>query len=223
MIMDIAKHIDHSLLRPDATDRDVSRLCEEAEEYGFDSVCIHPSFVKTVKEALFRTHVKTATVIGFPLGMTLTRVKLYESIESVINGADELDIVINIGLAKSGNWAAVEKEISDLVAATPGTVHKIIIETCYLTENEKKSACNAIMNAGAEFIKTSTGFGTAGADIKDVELIKSLAQNKLGVKAAGGIDTLEKTIAFINAGATRIGTSSGVKIMKEVAETGQSH
>lgn len=211
----IAKFIDHTLLRPDATGADILRLCDEAKTFGFFAVCVHPYYAGMAKEALFRTHVKIASVIGFPLGMTLPGVKIYEAIQAVLNGADELDIVINTGLAKSGDWAAVKKEISDIVTATPGALHKIIIETCYLTDAEKKKACEAAIGAGAEFIKTSTGFGPSGAVVRDIQLIKSLAKGKVGIKAAGGIKTLAQVKALIGAGAQRIGTSSGAEIMKE--------
>jgi deoxyribose-phosphate aldolase len=217
-MLNIAKLIDHSLLRPDVTEADVLKLCEEAGKYNFHSVCVHPYFVKTAREALFRTHVKVATVIGFPLGMTFPQVKIYEAMEAVLNGAEELDIVMNIGLAKSDKWDLVEKEISDIITVTSGVIHKIIIETCYLTDDEKKRACSVIMNAGAEFVKTSTGFGTTGATVEDVKLIKSVTKGKIGIKASGGIKTLKELRMFVDAGATRIGTSSGVKIMKELEQ-----
>jgi len=215
-MLNIAKLIDHSLLRPHATETDILKLCEEADRYGFHSVCVHPYFVKTAREALFKTHVKVATVIGFPLGMTLPQVKIYEAMEAVLNGAEELDIVMNIGLAKSDKWDLVEKEISDIITVTSEVIHKIIIETCYLTDDEKKRACSVIMNAGAEFVKTSTGFGPTGATVEDVKLIKSITKGKIGIKASGGIKTLKDLKALIEAGATRIGTSASVKIMKEL-------
>jgi deoxyribose-phosphate aldolase len=214
-LADIAKILDHNLLRPDATEADIIKLCEESAANEFHSVCIHPAFIDTAREALFGTHVKVGTVIGFPLGMTLPRVKTYEAIEAQLSGADELDIVLNIGLIKSGDWDAVEKEIDEIIVATPGAVHKVIIEACYLTDDEKERACLAVMRSGADFIKTSTGFGAGGAEIKDVKLIKSVTGGKIGIKAAGGIKTLNDVLAFIRAGATRIGTSSGVEIMKE--------
>ncbi|MBI5055228.1 MAG: deoxyribose-phosphate aldolase [Nitrospirae bacterium] len=212
----IAKLIDHTLLRPDATERDIVRLCDEAKRHGFFSVCVHPAFIKTAKDQLAGTKIKLSSVIGFPLGMTLTKVKIYEAMEAVFQGADELDAVMNPGFAKSGRWEGVESEIEDLITATPDSVHKIIIETCYLNEDEKKRAALIVMNAGAGFVKTSTGFGTSGAAIKDVELIKAVTKGKVGIKAAGGIKTLKDVIAFVKAGATRIGTSSGVSIMKEL-------
>lgn len=214
----IARLIDHTLLKPDMTEKDIEILCEEAGEYGFHTVCVPPCFINASRKALFKTHVKIATVIGFPVGYSLPQVKIYEAIEAVINGADELDIVLNISLVKSGKWDLVEQEISDVISATHGALHKIIVETCYLTEEEKKKACQVVMNSGAAYIKTSTGFGKEGAKIEDVELIKSLTGNRVGIKAAGGIKTLGDVKAFVNAGASRIGTSSGVSIMKEAAE-----
>jgi len=211
----IAKLIDHSLLRPDATRADILRLCDEAGRYGFFAVCVYPYYTAMAKEALFTSHVKIAAVIGFPHGMILPSVKIYEAIQAVLNGADEIDIVINTGLAKSGGWEDVKKEISDIVTATPGVLHKIIIETCYLTDDEKKRACEAAIEAGAEYIKTSTGFGPSGAVIRDIKLIKAITKGKVGIKASGGIKTLAQARAFIEAGATRIGTSSGVAMMKE--------
>jgi len=211
----IAKLIDHTLLRPDATRADILRLCDEAVKFGFFAVCVHPYFIGLAKEAMFKSHVKIASVIGFPLGITLPAVKIYEAMQAVLNGADELDIVINTGLAKSGEWEAVKRELSDIVTATPAAVHKIIIETCYLTDDEKKKACEVVIEAGAEYIKTSTGFGPSGAVVRDVQLIKALIKGKTGIKAAGGIKTLSQAKAFIEAGATRVGTSSGVDIMKE--------
>ncbi len=216
--LNIAKLIDHSLLRPDATEADIAKLCDEAKKYGFFSVCVHPSFVKTAREILVGNDIKIATVIGFPMGMTLTGVKIYEAIESVLHGADELDMVINLGAAKANNWNAVEKEISDLITVTPDIVHKIIIETSYLTDDEKVRASLAIMNAGAEFVKTSTGFAPTGAALKDVAMIKSETGGGIGIKAAGGIKTLNDVLAFVGAGATRIGTSSGVDIMKDIIQ-----
>lgn len=214
--LNIAKLIDHTLLKPHATETDIKRLCDEAKKYGFFSVCVHPFFIKTARELLSGTDVKLTTVIGFPLGMTLARVKIYEAMEAVLLGADELDIVTNLGAVKANNWKAVKKEISDLVTATPEVTHKIIIETYYLTDDEKIEASLAVIEAGAEFIKTSTGFAPAGAVMGDVAIIKAATKGKIGIKAAGGIKTLKDVLNFIEAGATRIGTSSGVDIMKEI-------
>lgn len=215
--LNIAKLIDHTLLKPDTTKTDIKRLCDDAKKYGFFSVCVHPFFIKTAREILSGTGIKITTPIGFPLGMTLPQVKIYEAMEAVLMGADELDIVINLGEVKANNWEAVKKEISDLITATPKVVHKIIIETCYLTDDEKIKASLTTMEAGAEFIKTSTGFAPTGAVIGDVAMIKTATKGKMGIKAAGGIRNLKDVLSFVEAGATRIGTSSGVDIMREYA------
>lgn len=212
---DIARLIDHTLLKPYATETDIYKLCDEAKKYGFFSVCIHPFFVKYAREMLSGSDVKVSAVIGFPLGMTLDRVKIFEAVETSLLGADELDIVMNLGAAKANKWDAVKKEISDIVTATPDVIHKVIIETCYLTDDEKTKASLAVLEAGAEFIKTSTGFAPAGAVIGDVAIIKAVTRGKIGIKAAGGIRTLKDVLSFVEAGASRIGTSSGVDIMSE--------
>lgn len=208
---DIARLIDYSLLRPEATIEDIKRLCEEAKRYGVYSVCINPSYIEIAKDALKGTDAKISAVIGFPLGMTLPQVKVYEAIEASLRGADELDIVMNIGMALSGKWDYVRKELTDIVYATKGKIHKIIIETCLLSEYEKKKAAEAVIASGAEFIKTSTGFSRAGATVEDVRLLKSIAGDSCKIKAAGGIKTLRHAIEMIEAGASRIGTShSGI-------------
>ncbi len=214
--LNIAKLIDHTLLKPTATENDIKKLCDEAKKYGFFSVCIHPFFIKTARKFLSKSDIKVTTVIGFPLGMTLLRTKIFEAMEAVLMGVDELDMVINLGEAKAHNWEFVKKEISDLVTATPHVVHKIIIETCYLADDEKIKASLSAMEAGAEFVKTSTGFASAGAVVKDVEIIRAATKGKIGIKAAGGIRTLKDVLKFVDAGASRIGTSSGVDIMKEI-------
>jgi deoxyribose-phosphate aldolase len=214
--VEIAKMIDHTLLRPEATEGDIEGLCNEAKEFGFYSVCIHPYFVKKVNEILSKTGIKISTVIGFPLGMTLPEVKTFEAVKAVSSGAEELDIVLNIGECKTGNWAFIKSEITDLVRATPDAVHKVIIEACYLTDDEKSMVSGVVMDAGAEFIKTSTGFAPGGAVISDIGIIKSATEGKIGIKAAGGIRTLRDVRRFIEAGASRIGTSSGVNIMNEL-------
>ncbi|MEE8423924.1 MAG: deoxyribose-phosphate aldolase [Thermodesulfobacteriota bacterium] len=226
--LNLAKFIDHTLLKPYATESDIQQLCDEAQEYGFFSVCVHPFHIKTAKKSLSGTNVypvrkkqgissnrvKVSTVIGFPLGMTLTQVKIYEAMEAVLSGADELDIVINLGAVKAGKWKMVKKEISDLVTVTPKALHKIIIECSYLSDDEKIKASLASLEAGAEFVKTSTGFAPTGADLRDVETIKTATKGKIGIKAAGGIKTLKEVLGLLRAGASRIGTSSGVTIMK---------
>ena len=212
----IAGIIDYSLLRPDATYADVESLCKEALQYNFYSVCINPCFIEKAKEFLNDGNVRVTTVIGYPLGMTLTEVKVYEAMNASLRGADELDIVINIGALKSGDLITVRKDISDVIAATEEKVHKTIIETCHLDENEKRRAVEIALEAGSEFIKTSTGFGPQGALIKDIKLIRSIVGESVGIKASGGIKTLRKTLEMIEAGATRIGTSAGVKIITDL-------
>lgn len=211
---DLAKLIDHTLLKPDASYADIKRLCEEALQFGFHSVCVYPYYTGIVKELLKGNNVRITTVIGFPSGMTTTDEKVLEAMNAALSGADELDIVINIGALKSKNWYVVTKDISDVIAATKGLIHKVIIETCYLTIAEKKMIVETALDAGAEFIKTSTGFGPKGAQTRDIRLIKSIVGDKAGIKAAGGIRTLEQVLAMLDAGASRIGTSSSLKIIE---------
>ncbi len=210
---DIARLIDHTLLRPDATVGEIETLCSEAVQFGFHSVCVHPFFVPFSKGILSGSKVKVTSVIGFPFGMTLTQVKVYEALETVMKGCDELDILMNIGMAKSGAWTEVEKDLSDVISATRGIVRKVIIETCYLSGEEKRKASEIAAGAGAEFIKTSSGFGPRGATVEDVRLIREVAGAGYGIKASGGIRTLHQVKELIEAGATRIGTSAGVKIV----------
>ncbi|GAB4537253.1 MAG: deoxyribose-phosphate aldolase [Thermodesulfovibrionia bacterium] len=212
----IARLIDHTLLKPYAGESEIIRLCEEAKEHGFFSVCVHPSFVRFAKDNLMDSDVRVTTVIGFPHGMTLTRVKVYEAIESSMDGADEIDIVINIGMVRSGRWDALRDEISAIIMATPYNIHKIILETHYLKDDEKIKVCRIAMDEGAEFVKTSTGFAPRGAMVEDVRLIRSATNGRIGIKASGGIRSLRDVLSFIEAGATRIGTSSGVDIIKEI-------
>jgi deoxyribose-phosphate aldolase len=214
--INVAQLIDHTLLKPDASVNDIEKMCIEAKEYGFYAVCINPFFLRKAGEMISGTGVRLVSVIGFPLGMTLRRVKLYEAKEAVSSGADELDIVMNIGAVKSGNWRSLRKEISDIIAATPGVVHKIIIETCYLTDEEKIKVSIAAMEEGAEFIKTSSGFGPGGAVVSDISLIRAATKEGIKIKASGGIRNLKDVLNCAGAGAARIGTSSGVKIMKEL-------
>jgi len=214
----IAQLIDHTLLKPDATMDEIKRLCEEAVRFGFHSVCVNPFFVPETSAILSGSGVKVTTVIGFPLGMTLTHVKVYEAMESVLRGSEELDIVMNIGMAKSGRWRDVQKDISDVISATKGVVHKVIIEACYLAREEKGEASRMVLETGAEFVKTSTGFGSGSATVEDVRLVRSVVKERCGIKASGGIRSLRQVREFIAAGATRIGTSSGVAIMEETQD-----
>ena len=211
--MELAPYIDHTLLKPEATIDDIIRLCHEAAEHRFAAVCVNPVYVALAAHLLTGTGVKTATVVGFPLGATPTAVKVFETKTAIDAKADEIDMVMNIGAAKSGEWQAVIDDISQVVAAADGNPVKVIIETGLLTDDEKRQACQAILAAGAQFVKTSTGFGPGGATAQDIRLFKSEVGDKAGIKAAGGIRTREQAEAMIAAGATRIGTSAGVKLV----------
>jgi deoxyribose-phosphate aldolase len=212
----IAGLIDHSLLKPDATYEDIRILCYEALHFGFYSVCVNPFFISHAREHIQDSGIKVTAVIGFPFGMTLTDVKVHEARNAAHLGADELDIVINIGAVKSRDWKTVRRDLFDVITATPGLIHKAIIETCYLLDDEKRNAAEIVLDTGAEFIKTSTGFGPKGAEVRDITLIKNIIGNAAGIKAAGGIRTLRQVIDFIETGATRIGTSAGVRIIGEI-------
>lgn len=211
--MELAPYIDHTLLKPEATIDDIIRLCHEAAEHRFAAVCVNPVYVALAAHLLAGTGVKTATVVGFPLGATPTAVKVFETKTAIEAKADEIDMVMNIGAAKSGEWQAVIDDISQVVAAADDNPVKVIIETGLLTDDEKRQACQAILAAGAQFVKTSTGFGPGGATAQDIRLFKSEVGDKAGIKAAGGIRTREQAEAMIAAGATRIGTSAGVKLV----------
>lgn len=214
-MMDISKAIDHTLLKPDASKAGIRKLCNEAALYGFKAVCVNPSHVVLCKELLKGTDVKVATVVGFPLGANTTETKVFETKDSVLKGADEIDMVINIGALKEGDYRLVEDDIKAVVDACRGqAIVKVIIETCLLTDEEKRKACELSMSAGAHFVKTSTGFSTGGATVEDVALMKSVVGDNLEVKASGGVRDRETAIKMIEAGATRIGTSSGIKIIE---------
>ena len=212
--MNLNQYIDHTLLKPEASKDQVVKLIEEAKEYNFASVCINPTWVKLAAEMLATSDVKVCTVIGFPLGATTPEVKAFETINAIKNGADEVDMVINIGALKSGDLDLVERDIRAVVEASCDKLVKVIIETCLLTDDEKISACELAQRAGADFVKTSTGFSTGGATVADIALMRKTVGPDMGVKASGGARSFEDAQAFIDAGATRIGTSSGVAIMK---------
>ncbi|WP_432355206.1 deoxyribose-phosphate aldolase [Sporosarcina sp. A2] len=210
----IANMIDHTLLKADATKDQVLELCKEAKQYNFASVCLNPTWVKTAAEELKGTSVKTCTVIGFPLGATTSEVKAFETTNAIENGAEEIDMVINIGALKSGDTKYVQQDIEAVVhAAADKAIVKVIIETCLLTDEEKRTACELAVLAKADFVKTSTGFSTGGATADDVKLMRSTVGPSMGVKASGGVRSLEDLTAMKEAGATRIGASSGVAIM----------
>src|SRR5881227_3371847 len=214
---DWASLIDHTLLRPDASERDIKTLCEEAAQYHFASVCVNPTWVRASACHLQGSGVPVCTVIGFPLGATLPDVKAYEARRAIFNGAREVDMVINIGKLKSGDDCAVEDDIQAVVDAAHENhvLCKVIIETALLTDEEKVRACLAAKNAGADFVKTSTGFSKGGATAHDVALMRHTVGRALGVKASGGVKGIEDARAMFEAGATRIGASVGVKIAQE--------
>ncbi|MDX9715474.1 MAG: deoxyribose-phosphate aldolase [Dissulfurispiraceae bacterium] len=210
----IAQFLDSTLLKTDASEADIILLCKDAAAYQFKTVCVYPYYIPLCKALLRDRNVGVCTVIGFPSGMTIKEAKIAEAEQALLYGAQELDIVMNIGAAKSGNWRYVEDELAEIIKHTPKVFHKVIIECCYLTDKEKAVACAAALSAGAEMVKTSTGFGTEGAVAEDVRLMREAVGIKAGIKAAGGIKTFEQAISFIQAGADRIGTSSAVQIAK---------
>ena len=214
----INKLIDHTLLKAFATAEDIKKLCEEAKEYDFASVCVNPCNVKLAHELLKGTDVRVCTVIGFPLGANTMEVKAYETEDAVKNGANEIDTVINVGKAKEHDFNYLVEEIRSVVDSADGNLVKVILETCYLTDEEIVEACHAASIAGAQFVKTSTGFGTGGATVKHVSLMRKSIPSTMSVKASGGIRTLEDLEKMVAAGATRIGASSGKKIIEEYNE-----
>ena len=216
---DWASLIDHTLLKPEASEADIKKLCDEAAKFGFASVCVNPSWVKESVHFLKGSNVPVCTVIGFPLGATLSDVKAYEARRAIFNGAREVDMVINIGKLKSGDDCAVEDDIRAVVEAAHenNILCKVIIETALLTDDEKVRACIAAKNAGADFVKTSTGFAKGGATANDVSLMRRTVGSALGVKASGGVKGIEDARAMFEAGATRIGASVGVKIAQEAS------
>lgn len=216
--MELNKYIDHTNLKSTTTLKDIEKLCNEAIEYGFASVCVHPYFVALAKEMLKDTNVFVGTVIGFPLGMNTLSIKEYEAIDAINNGADELDMVINIAALKNQDYNYVKEEIETIRDSINGKTLKVIIETCYLTEAEIKKMTEICNETFVNFIKTSTGFGESGAKVKDIELINKYKNDILEIKASGGIRTLQDMNAMIEAGATRIGTSNGILIIKESEE-----
>ena len=212
----VASYIDHTLLKPEAGAGAIRVLCAEAVEHGFAAVCVNPYWVQLAASEVAGSPVKVATVIGFPLGANETAVKVCEAQQALASGADELDMVLNIGELKGGNQAAVEADIRAVVRAAGAAVVKVILETALLTNDEKLAACRAAQAAGAGFVKTSTGFGPAGATVVDVRLMREAVGDAMGVKASGGIRTWEDCRAMIAAGASRIGTSAGVAIVQAV-------
>lgn len=213
--MDFAKMIDHTILKADATKEDVKKLCVEAMKYGFHSVCVNSSFVYYCAQLLKGSEVKVCTVVGFPLGAMSTDGKVGETLSAIGDGASEIDMVIHVGMIKSRNWDYVKQDITSVVeAAGDRAIVKVILETCLLTADEKEYACRICKEAGADFVKTSTGFSTDGATVEDIALMRKTVGPVMGVKASGGIRTLETAQAMVRAGADRLGTSSGIAIVK---------
>lgn len=217
--MQLAEYIDHTLLKPEATAEQVGRLCREAREHGFKSVCVNPWFAPLVSGALEGSAVSACVVIGFPLGASAAEVKAFETRTAIADGAREVDMVINIGALKGGDLETVEADIRAVVeAARGGALVKVILECCLLAEAEKVAACECSLRAGADFVKTSTGFSTGGATVEDVALMRRIVGNRAGVKASGGVRDYDTARAMIAAGASRIGTSSGIEIIRQARE-----
>lgn len=220
--MKLNRYIDHTNLKPDANAKAIEALCQEAKQYEFMSVCVQPTWVSFAAEQLKESIVKVCTVIGFPHGANTPETKGFETENAIANGADEVDMVINIGAVKTENWVLVEKDIQEVVsvAKAKNVISKVIIETCLLTDEEKVKVCEIAKKVGADFVKTSTGFSTGGATVDDIALMRRTVGPEMGVKASGGVRSKEDAQALIAAGATRLGASSGVAICQgEVAKT----
>ena len=211
----LASYIDHTILKPEATLKDVQKICDEAKKYRFASVCVNASYVKYVSEQLKGSGVKTCAVVGFPLGTQSTETKRFETQEALKNGAGEIDMVLNIGAVKNADWNYVKSDIESVVSAAKSkAIVKVILETCLLSDDEKIKACEVSKEAGADFVKTSTGFSSGGATVEDVALMRKTVGPQMGVKASGGVRSYEDAIAMIRAGANRLGASAGVKIIE---------
>ena len=219
--MKVNKLIDHTVLKAFATEEEILKLCAEAVEYDFKSVCVNPANIATAKKALEGSDVLVCTVVGFPLGANTKEIKALETLDAIKNGADEIDMVINIGKAKEHDFEYIEDEIKCVVTASAGKTTKVIIETCYLTDEEKVECCKAAKAAGATFVKTSTGFGTGGATAADIKLMRETVGAEMGVKASGGVRSFDDLKVMVENGATRIGTSNGIQIMKDASNIGE--
>lgn len=217
---EIARFIDHTLLKPDAVEADIRRLCQEAKEFGFYAVCVNSNYVSLCVQELKGTPIKVASVVGFPLGAMESASKAFEARRAIELGAKEIDMVLPIGALKDRKLQVVEKDIQSVVQATGGSPVKVILETSLLTDDEKVIACELSVKAGAAFVKTSTGFGGGGATVEDVRLMKQTVGDNAEVKASGGVRSLEQALAMIQAGATRLGTSSGVALVKGLQISG---
>jgi deoxyribose-phosphate aldolase len=215
---EVARLVDHTLLKPEATPAQVAQLCDEARRYGFASVCINPVYVRLATEKLEGSGVAVCTVVGFPLGATTTSIKVKEARQAMADGATEIDMVIHIGALKAGDYDAVQEDIAAVAAAchAGGALLKVIIEAVLLSDEEKVIACRLAQAAGADFVKTSTGFAGGGATVEDVRLMRQTVGPQMGIKAAGGVRSYADAMAMVEAGATRIGASAGVEIVEQV-------
>ena len=211
--MEINSYIDHTLLKATATKEQIITICNEAKKYNFYAVCVNGCYVELAKHNLINTNIRIAAVIGFPLGAMTTQTKVFEAKNCIKNGASEIDMVINIGKLLDNDFEYVEEEVRQIKEAIGNNVLKVIIETCYLNNKQIEVACQLVVNAGADFVKTSTGFGTNGATLEDVQLMKNAVKDKVQIKAAGGIKNIEMAKKFIDRGVTRLGTSSGVQLV----------
>lgn len=211
--MELNRYIDHTLLKAVASEADIKKICDEAKEYNFRAVCVNGSYVKTAVAELKGTETGIAAVIGFPLGAMTKEAKVFEAKQCIEDGATEIDMVLNIGFLKDGRYEEVEQEIREIKEAIGDNVLKVIHENCYLTDEEKRKACELSVNAKADFVKTSTGFGTGGSTFEDVALMKEVVGDKAEIKAAGGVRDFATAEKYINMGVTRLGTSSGVSLM----------
>ena len=216
--MQLNKYFDHTILKPEATEADIRKLCDEARKYDFASVCVNPCYVPLSKELLEGSDVKVCTVIGFPLGANATSVKVFETSTAILNGADEIDMVQNVGLVKERKYEDLVREVELIKQACEGRLLKVILETCLLTDEEIAYSSRASKEGGADFVKTSTGFSKGGATVNAVKIMRETVGPELGVKASGGIHTLAEARALIEAGASRLGCSASVKIMEELAK-----
>lgn len=212
--MQLQKYIDHTLLKATATEEDINRLCDEALEHNFIAVCVNGTHIPLVKSRLKDSSIIIATVVGFPLGAMTTKAKVMEAMDYIGQGAHEIDMVINVGWLRSGKIMEVKNDIAEVKSAIGSKVLKVILETCYLTDEEKKTACRLAMEAKADFVKTSTGFGPSGATFEDVMLLKQIVGDTIQIKASGGIKDRATALKYIELGATRIGTSSGTLMMR---------
>ncbi|WP_139490450.1 deoxyribose-phosphate aldolase [Brevibacillus dissolubilis] len=221
--MQLNKYIDHTALKPETTASQIETLCQEAKEYNFFSVCVNPIWVKKSAELLAGSDVKVCTVIGFPLGANTPEVKAFETRDAVANGAHEVDMVLNVGALKSGDLDLVKRDVQAVVEASGDALVKVILETGLLTDEEKVTACNICAEAGADYVKTSTGFGPGGATVEDIALMRKTVGPDIGVKASGGVRDTAGAVAMIEAGATRIGASAGVSIVSGVKAEGSGY